>query len=40
MIGFTRLQIRVADQALPPYRRLNCLRSCLEHFAPYGLRST
>jgi hypothetical protein len=38
--SFARLQTRVADPALPPHRRLSCLRSCLEHFAPYGLRST
>ena len=40
MTGFARLQARVADPTLPPHRRLSCLRSCLEHFAPYGLRST
>lgn len=40
MTSFARLHLRVADPALPPYRRLSCLRSALEHFAPYGLRST
>jgi hypothetical protein len=40
MTSFNRLQLRIADETLPPYRRLSHLRSCLEHFAPYGLRST
>jgi hypothetical protein len=28
MTGFARLQGRIADQTLPPYRRPRCLRSC------------
>lgn len=40
MAGFIRLQSRVDDETLPPHRRLSHLRSCLEHVAPYGFRST
>ncbi|MEV0097012.1 hypothetical protein [Streptomyces sp. NPDC050738] len=40
MSSFTTHRLRVYDEALPPYRRLSNLRTCLERFAPYGFRAT
>ncbi|MFE2327937.1 hypothetical protein ACFXD5_29190 [Streptomyces sp. NPDC059385] len=40
MTSFATHRRRVHDTALPPYRRLSALRTCLTEFAPYGLRAT
>ncbi|MDH6137491.1 hypothetical protein P3T37_006924 [Kitasatospora sp. MAA4] len=40
MSSFHTHRARVHDADLPPYRRLSALRTCLEVFAPYGLRAT
>ncbi|GAA2812445.1 hypothetical protein GCM10010441_41400 [Kitasatospora paracochleata] len=40
MTSFRTHRRRVLDPALPPYRRLSALRTCLTCFAPYGLRGT
>ncbi|MFI8501727.1 hypothetical protein ACIGFK_24990 [Streptomyces sp. NPDC085524] len=40
MTSFATHRRRVHDTALPPYRRLSALRTCLTEFAPYGFRAT
>ncbi|MCZ4119748.1 hypothetical protein [Streptomyces sp. H39-S7] len=40
MSGFATHRRRVLDEGLPARVRHTNLRSCLEHFAPYGFRAT
>ncbi|MFJ8012411.1 hypothetical protein [Streptomyces sp. NPDC096339] len=40
MTSFATHRRRVHDTALPPYRRLSALRTCLTEFAPYGFYAT
>ncbi|MFP8885055.1 MULTISPECIES: hypothetical protein [Streptomyces] len=40
MSSFGTHRARVHDAARPAHRRLSDLRTCLQHFAPYGFRAT
>ncbi|WP_412078563.1 hypothetical protein ACLF6K_34110 [Streptomyces xanthophaeus] len=40
MTSFATHRLRVHDTALPPYRRLSALRTCLTEFSPYSFYAT